>query len=195
MDIDIPRGNVPRDISSARAVTPATSIYPRLLRLAVPISPDFFQVTATNALNAVTPLDTTLITNFAAKFAVLFREYVILGFNLQLRLIQQSATAAGYGGIIRVYLDESSNSSPTATSSEQSAGLNIANDGVESPNRYNIKWKNRNLIDLAWGSTATNVTPVWIKLYSDSPIFGLPTSTTFQIAMTGTVLFAFRGFV
>lgn len=184
-----PRPSLPFRLGADTRLPQNLSVYP-VVKLDVPIIP--FQATiAAGATSLSVAIDPNAVFAFSTRFASLFREYAILGARLELR--PQNISPAG--GVCAAFLDEQVAAAPTGPQAVNRPRLDMTLAPLTVPKAYHLDWTPRDLLDLDYVSTATTFTPVWLKIYTDTPNFFTPASTTGQILVTGTIAFQFRGYV
>lgn len=188
LSFPIPR--LPRILGSASKLSAASTIYPAMVQLDVPISVVAFSV-ATGALASNYSISTGSIAAFATRFASLFREYCIVGCRFEVRI----SVTANASGILAVWIDEDSNATPTAAQAANRARLDVGLVANPVDRVYRIDWKPLDYLDLDWTDGGTNTTPAFLKLYTDVANFGTTATTTAQVLVTGTVALCFRGYV
>lgn len=183
----VPIARLPITLGSDRSLSAGRSVYPRV-NLDVPI---IFTRTAVaaGATTSVFNLDIGKIDSFATRFGALFDEYCIVGCKLEVRLNNIVVPQ----GFVCAYIDEKSSSVATL-SAAQSAGRIDMVVGVESPSRYDISWVPGDFTDLSYSDIGTTVTPAYLKFFASNAGTGTNAATTFDIMITGTMAFTFRGY-
>lgn len=154
----------------------------------VPIIAQAPQLVAGSVAQAIA-LDTTLIRNFSSRFASLFREYAIVGAALEIRPNEIVNPA----GVAYVYLDEETATIAALAEAEDRPRIDMLLANQSVPGAYRLDWKPQDLLDLDFVSTATNFTPVWLKIQAATAT-GTSASTTGQVVITGSLAFEFRGY-
>ncbi len=183
-----PQPRIPRLLGSDRDLPAGNSVYPKV-RIDVPIAPQVATLVS-GAVAAVVALDTSLIANWSTRFASLFKEYAIVGAALELRPNNIAVTA----GIVAAFLDEKSNAAPSQADMQDRPKLDMTCGPLFVPRAYRIKWMPGDLLDLDYTSSATNYTPVWLKIFSSVAATYTTATTTGQILVTGTLALEFRGY-
>jgi hypothetical protein len=186
--LSVPIARLPFTLGSDRRLTSATSVYPTVL-LDVPLIVTRYAVAA-GATTTVYSVDISKISNFSTRFGALFDEYCIVGARFEVRM----NNVVNPQGFLVAYLDEKSNSAPTASSSLAAARIDMMVSTNEAPSRYNIDWKPRDYLDLSYADIGLTNTPVWIKFFSSVVDTGTSATTTFDVMLTGTLAFTFRGY-
>lgn len=188
--LKLPVGRLPIKIGSNTSLSPDRSIYPNVV-LSIPLVP--FQTTmAAGALNSVLAISyTTVVENWASRFASLFDEYCIVGMSID---VDWTATSATETGKVLVGLDEADATAPTFALMASSPHLDISVNNAFAPLRHCIKWKARDYKDLQFTSTATVVTPVYVKAYSDVANCFTTSAVTGNLNYTGEICVQFRGY-
>jgi len=191
--IPIPR--LPRDLSGQTRLGAKNSIGPVRVNLDLPMIPSFV-VSAAGVLAAVDAIDTTAVSQFATRFGATFKEYAIVGARLRLKHVPQGVACMGS---VYAFLDEKSAAAPTFSVTADRPRVEIqtistasnAFVGPDTVKTYEIDWMAADLDDEDWNPIATNYTPLWLKLYSDTG--NLLSSGAATIFITGTLAFVFRG--
>ena len=185
---EFPQPRLPFRLGADERLPQGLSVYPRV-KMDVPIVTRIASIAA-GTVSAVFPLDTTAVQAFSTRFASLFREYAIVGARLELRV--QNASPAS--GIIAAYLDEQSGAAGGGAEALARPRLDMVVGPLTVPKSYHLDWTPRDILDLDYVSTATNFTPVWLKIYGDPTSFGINASTTGSVLVTGSLAFEFRGY-
>jgi hypothetical protein len=183
-----PAGRLPITLGSDRALSAVQSVYPRV-RLDVPIIIQKLGIAA-GATTTSTVIDKTMIQDWATRFQTLFDEYCLVGADIEIRL----SNFVSAQGVILFYLEEKSSAAATLASAMASPHLDVLVSATESPSRYRIKWVAQDLTDLAWSDTSTTVTPVYLKQFASNAGTGTGAATTFDVIISGTLAFEFRGY-
>lgn len=186
--MEFPQPRIPRLLGSDRDLPAQLSVYPRV-KLDIPIAPQVATLTA-GAVAASVSLDTTLVANWATRFASLFREYAIVGAALELRPNNIAVTA----GLIAAFIDEETATAPTQSDMQDRPKLDMTCGPLFVPRAYRIQWSPRDILDLDFVSTGTNFTPAWLKVFSSVAATYTTNTTTGQVLITGTLALEFRGY-
>jgi len=167
------------------------SVYPRV-RLDVAISPSVLGVAA-GALASSTSIDwTTLIPNFASRFASLFREAAIVGARFEIRVTEVTATPSG---MVLAYIDETLASAPTAAALDFAhAEIPLTGTSVDSTGSLHVvEWVPRSYSDLNWSATSGSPSSAYLKLFAGSST-GTGGTTVASLNLTGALALEFRGY-
>lgn len=189
--LSFPVPRLPAILGSARSLSADNTIYPPMLRLDAPITPQPLTITA-GALAVSVAVTNAIIQAWSTRFAALFREYCIVGARLEIRQINATTLPQG---VLLAYIDEDSSANPTFSSSANRARLDMALVSNPVDRVYMLNWKPLDYLDLDWTSVGTNTTPAFLKLYTDTANCGTAATTALQIMVTGTLALCFRGYV
>lgn len=183
----IPVARLPITLGSDRGLPAGQSVYP-MVNLDVPV---IFTRTAVaaGATTSVYALDLTKIDSFSTRFGALFDEYCLVGARLEVRLNNIVVPQ----GFVCAYIDEKSSSAATLSAAQSSARLDMV-VGSESPSRYQISWVPQDFTDLSYSDIGTTTTPAYLKFFCSNAGTGTNAATTFDLMITGTLAFAFRGY-
>ncbi len=151
-------------------------------------TPQLLSTTVTTGVIAnVTTLGPVNITGFATRFGSTFDEYRILGADIRITPVSASA------GVSKCWIDEKSNSTPTANESQERTSWPLANTNANSKSQTIVKWRARDLLDLQYTSVGSNSQPAYFKLYTDSATWGAPIVVTQLWLIEPTFIVEFRG--
>lgn len=183
----MPISRLPVTLGSDRKLSAGLTVYPRV-NLDVPV---IFTRTAVaaGATTSVYNIDISKVDSFATRFASLFDEYCIVGAKLEIRLNNIVVPQ----GFVCAYVDEKSSAVATLSAAQSAGRLDMV-VGVESPSRYDISWVPGDFTDLSYSDTGTTTTPAYIKFFASNAGTGTNAATTFDIMITGTFAFTFRGY-
>jgi hypothetical protein len=142
-----------------------------------------FQITASPSLQSSTvttgviafdyPVQVGNIANWASRFAGTFDEYRILACVIRVRPVG-SAT-----GVSAMWFDEKVASAPTLTEAQERNLALFSNSNAAAKSFVTLRWKARDLLDLQFSAvSATTVTPVTFKIYTDATNYGSPIAAT-----------------
>ena len=187
---EFPKPRIPRLLGAAQNLGNNLSVYPNGVQLDVPMTQQFLTIVA-GALAGVIPIDLTVVSAFAARFGVVFKEYAIVGCKLELRPNNMAVTS----GMTGAYLDENSGAVPTAGTTQNVPRLDMMNAPLFDTKPYLMTWTPRDILDLDYVPISTTFTPVYLKLFTNSANFGTQATTTGQWIITGSIAFTFRGYV
>jgi hypothetical protein len=188
MGLPVPR--LPFLIGSAVNLSAKDSIYPRMVKLDVPINPTFTSLVAGNVATAIALQITTLCQNWTS-FQNLFGEYAIVGARLELRF----NAAVNPQGLVVVYIDEKTSAAPTAAIGLSAPHLDMMVQNTESPSRHLVEWKAADVIDIDWTSTSSGAdVPAYLKVFANTASTGTSATTTGQVCITGALALCFRGY-
>jgi len=186
--MSFPKPRIPRLLGSAQSLSAANSVYPRV-DLDVPFVGSQ-QAIAAGALSVSIPLDTTAVANFSTRFGSVFREYAIVGANIEVRC--QGPIAAQQGMFVAA-INEKDGTAPSASILD-CPRVDVLISTTESPNVHKVKWAPRDFLDLQWTGVATNVIPAWLKLFASQAATFTGAATTANVVVTGTLALSFRGY-
>jgi hypothetical protein len=159
--------------------------------MCLPVTPFEVTVVLGTALSAVTAINPTTVVNGTATlvnnwtaYAKIFEEYCLTGFRLEVRF----QTTAFSTGVVLITLDEKDGTVPTVLQYDKPhiELMTTINSGVDF---QTIEWVPSDLADLQWTSTASTVTPIWMKYFS-----AFNSSSSGNVLITGTLSVNFRGF-
>ena len=167
------------------------AIYPRV-NLDIPIAPAA-AIVASGALAGVINIDSSLITNFASRFASLFKEFAIVGCRFEIRVTGTSAAQ----GLLLAYIDENSNAAPTAAAVNYAHAEVpfVAYPGDDRGSLHVVEWMAKSYEDLTWDATSTTGLVAYLKLYCSVAATGTTSSTAANLSITGAISCCFRGYV
>jgi hypothetical protein len=188
-NLSFPKPRIPRLLGAAVSLSQPNSVYPNV-SIDVPIEVDT-AVIAAGATASTIPLDTTILPNWATRFASLFREYSICGANLELRL----SNVVNPAGIVVAFIDEKSGAAPTAQQGENRPRLDMMVQNMTSVQPYRLKWKPADYLDLQWTITSVNTTDAFLQIFTSVASFFTTATTTGTVLVTGSLAVQFRGFV
>lgn len=184
-----PRPRLPLRLGADSSLPQALSVYPQV-NLDVPIIQQNLAIVAGVCASSVA-LDTTVIQDWATRFAAVFREYAIVGARLELRMNNVAVTS----GMAAAFLDEQSAAAPTPSNALNRPRLDMIVGPLFVPRAYRLDWTPRDILDLDYVAVGTNFTPVWLKVITDNGNFGTQNTTTGSIIVTGSLALSFRGYV
>lgn len=188
LDFPIPR--LPRWIGTPN-LRAGNAIYPRV-NLDIPVSPGSISI-ASGAIAGVINIDSSIVKNFATRFASLFKEFAIVGCRLELRLNNCTAPQ----GLMLAYIDENDNSAPTAASLDY-AHVEVPlvlNAADTTGSLHVLEWKAQSFEDLTWDPTSSAGLVAYLKVFSSVADTGTTSSTAATIMLTGAISVCFRGYV
>lgn len=153
----------------------------------VPVYTTTFATSGAGLLQGVAGATAGSATNWATRFDS-FQEYRIIRVDFYVCCLQMTS------GITLFYLDEKSATAPTTNGAKEIAWQSAPNNSGNDKSQFVITWKAKDLLDLNWTAFGTNVTPVYLKAYTDAGNFATPAAITdlWQIRPVCTV--QFRGF-
>jgi len=136
-------------------------------------------------------IDTSLINNWATRFASLFKEFAIVGARFNVRITSVSSPV----GLIFAYIDEQSAAAPTAASLNVAhATIPIVSTDVDSTaSLHKVDWVAKSYADLTWDPVPASGLVGYLKLYA-SAATGTGATTGAQLGVTGSVAVCFRGY-
>jgi hypothetical protein len=138
-----------------------------------------FQITSSPSLQSSTvttgviafdyPVQVGNISNWATRFAGTFDEYRILGCVVRVRPVGPST------GVSAMWFDEKVAAAPTLTEAQERNLSLFSNSNAAARSFVTLRWEARDLLDLQFSATsATSVTPVTFKIYTDASNYGAP---------------------
>lgn len=146
--------------------------------------------TATPTIASSLSLGAALINNFAARWGVVFREYLILKITCHIR------ACGGNQGQTVAYMDELNASAPTATTAGQNTHVLVANAIGYETSTATLTWRLAEINDAGFAlATSTAPVPVILKLYSDTTTYGLSATNTDMFVIDFVLTIAFRGYI
>jgi hypothetical protein len=157
-----------------------------------------FQITASPSLQSTTitsgviafdyPVQTGNIANWASRFAGTFDEYRILGCTIRVRPVGSST------GVSAMWFDEKVASAPTLTEAQERNLSLFSNSNAAAKSFVTMRWNARDLLDLQYSAvSATTVTPVTFKIYTDTANYGAPAAVTAVWLCEPVFTIEFRG--
>jgi hypothetical protein len=185
LGIPIPR--LPFLIGSDTRLPSRLSVYPTW-DVSLPLGLSKVSLVAGACATAIN-IDETLIPSFNTRFASTFRECAIVGARIELRL----ANVVNGTGLIFAFLNEKQSASPVSSEAQDAPHLDMLVSATESPSKYNLDWKARDLLDIGWSPIASVATPVTLKLYASVATTLTGSTTTADILISGAMQIAFRG--
>ncbi len=150
----------------------------------IPITPSVIPVSAGAIANSLN-ITASSIPNFS-DYAKVWEEYV-------LRAIQWEIIAIGTQiGTVKLYIDESDNTAPTATTAKSHYGWVIRANGA-SGDRKKVRWVAKDTGDETWrGVSVTNTFITALKMYSDASSWGLTGTTEAVLLVNAMACIQFR---
>lgn len=106
------------------------------------------------------------IVNWATRFGVTFDEYRVIKAVCQIRCF-----ATINPGVLVLWVDENTNSTPTSTQAQEWQGSTIF-PASDVNKVHSIKWTPHSTDDQAYSPLATVATTAWFKLYTAASSFG-----------------------
>lgn len=188
LDFPIPR--LPRWIGTPN-LRANNAVYPRV-NLDIPIIP--FSADVTSGVAAIVKnMDTSLVRDWAGRFAALFKEFAIVGARFELR----ANNSSNADGVVLAYIDENSATAPNSTSLDYAhAEIPICGASIDSTGSMHVvEWVARSYEDLTWDPTSTAGLVAYLKLYADTADTGTSSTTAAVITVTGSIAVSFRGYV
>jgi hypothetical protein len=188
MGLPVPR--LPFLIGSAKNLSAGNSVYPRMVKLDFPITPQFLTV-ATGALASVISVSINLIAQVTGLQG-LFGEYAIVGARFEFR-VNASATPQG---LYLAYVDEKGSTAPTATTCLETPHIEGSISNTESPSMHQISWKAADYLDMDWTAmSSSSDIPIYLKTFCSTSATGTSASTGAQIMITGALALCLRGYI
>lgn len=185
------RGSLPRIIAGSSHLAPKQSIAPISVQLDIPITPQYVTLAAgaVNTNNGMTPQG--LIPAWNTRLKTLFAECRLLGVKLIVR--QNGVPVSTATGITAFYFDEKNTNVPTSATTLDHPRLELSNAPITNDKTFTIGWVANDLLDEDWTDCGTNITPVYLKTYSDQAAFGSSATTVTSFIITGSFRMQFRG--
>jgi len=188
MDFPIPR--LPKWIGTPN-LRANCAVYPRI-DLDLPIVVTSSALT-TGAIAAVLNIDTSLIRSWSSRLQTLFQEFAIVGARFEIRV----ASSAAQQGMVLAYIDELSNSTPTASHAvnRPHCEIPLVSTNVDSTGSlHRVEWVARSYADLTWDDVSTTGVVAYLKLFASVADTGTQAGTAADIMITGALSMCFRGF-
>lgn len=187
----MPVSRLPIKIGSDKSLGPNQSIYPVIHGLSIPINLKLLAFTLGAAATGFGVDATTLVKDWATRFAATFDEYCMTGLSFEVRTVNVSGIGQG---LIYIYLDEKDSGVPTAAAAQASPRLDISINNAAMPIRHNLQWLARDVTDLGWTSTSSPTNPVYVKVFMSNTETGTANDTAVQLLITGSLNVDFRGY-
>jgi len=162
--------------------------YPRQPVFAVSLQSIPIKLTTTvtsGIITSVTGLDSDIIQMETALFTV-FEEYRIVGADISLTMFSSINS-----GIIKMWVDEKTSTTPTATAALQAVGKVVNCSSVDR--LHTLKWRPSDPTDLEYTDGSGNPNPAYLKFYTDNLSFGSPIAVTALGVAVVTLHFQLRG--
>jgi hypothetical protein len=189
--IGLPVGRIPVSIGSNRNLSAVNAVYPRMVKLDSPIIPQFASMVAGGTTLNLACTVANLVENFASRFGSLFGEYCLVGLRFEIRV----NSVVNPAGIYLAWFNEKGTAAPGATEALNTPHIEGIVSNTESPSSHVISWRATDYLDLDWSdNSATTVTPVSFKLYSNTAATGTTATTTAQFIITGAASMCFRAY-
>jgi hypothetical protein len=183
----MPLGRLPIAIGNPNFLSSEASIYPNMVKLDVPIFPQFFNVSS-GALAQTIPIDVTQIPAFSSRFPGLFNELCVVGARYHFKL----TNVTNPQGVVVVTGNEKSSSAPGSSCLDQPhMEIDIQYPDTED---HIYEWVARDYLDLQWAQSSSSTTPAYVKLYAANTPTGTGASTSCQVQVTGELSLCFRGY-
>jgi len=146
--------------------------------------------TATPTIASSLALSAALVNTFTTRWGVVFREY------LMLKCVATIKAVGGNAGTSVVYMDEINASAPTATTAGQNTHILVSNAVGYNNSTAIASWRLAEINDAGWTATSSTApVPVYLKVYSDTTVYGLAQASTDIFVVDFMVTFAFRGII
>jgi hypothetical protein len=156
--------------------------------LKLPIAAQMVSSTATPTIAQVSNITAAMIDNFTTRWGTVFREYCILGADIRL------AAVGGNAGIAVAWLDELNSSSPTLATAGTADHVSMSLTVGDPTSTCMISWKLSEINDSGFtAASSTSPVPGAVKIWSDTPNYGLTAATAKVILLDGHLTIAFRG--
>jgi hypothetical protein len=187
--MSFPQPRLPSLLGAAQRLNAGQAVYP-MVSLDIPIEVDTAAIVA-GATASTIPLDTTIIPNWGSRFASLFREYSVVGANLEIRL----SNVVNPAGVVTIFIDEKSGAAPTAQQGQNRPRVDAMVQNMTMIKPYQLKWKPADFLDLQWTITSVNSTDAFLQIFTSVASFFTTATTTGTVIVTGALAVDFRGYV
>jgi hypothetical protein len=173
------------------SLSPVTSVYPRKLDLDVPLVLSSYN-TASGGLAVSYPVGSrSAVYAFGSRFASLFKEWCVVGADLEVRINPGGTTPQGF---VAVAFDEIDATNPTAAIMQKPhAEVGIVSATTE-PVVHHVKWQAMGYNDLQWVPTSGDDILGYLKLFASTGDTYTASGTGVTLIVTGTLACAFRGY-
>jgi len=122
-------------------------------------------VSATTPGGTYTIDPTAQIQDWATRFQVMFKEYRVLGIDIE----EHPLGYVSLGGYFKMWIDEKSATVPVQADAVTVSGWNIP---IALTSKVKIrKWRAKDLGDLAYTATQTSFVPGYVKVFYDTTFF------------------------
>ena len=187
-ELTFAKPRIPRLLGAAEVLGNSLSVYPTV-NLDIAIKPQQFSIAAGAVTGAIGFDPATIVNGYNTRFQA-FREWVVLGANLEIRL-NNVANTQGY---ILAYLDEKSSAAPTAAEATQRPRLDMTCGPLFERKPYRLQWTPRDLTDESYTPFGTSFSPCYLKVFASNADTFTGATTTGQIIVTGSLALQFRGY-
>jgi len=127
------------------------------------------------------------VIQWAARFGT-FQEYRVIAADFEVRCLAPST------GVTLFFLDEKSVSVVAIAGFREISTKAVVNNSAAPQASFMMRWKAKDLADLAFTAIGSNIVPVTLKLYTDTTDFGAPAVATALWYVRATLKIQFRGF-
>lgn len=154
----------------------------------LPIATVTLTSTATPSLSNALNISAASVNNFATRWGTVFREYCIVAADLRIQSL------AGTGGTAVAWLDELNGTAPSAATAGTADHVTFTLSTGNSTSSCRLLWKIAEINDSGFTDTLSVVpVPVILKVYSDTPNFGLTLANSALVTVDGFITVTFRG--
>jgi len=156
----------------------------------IPIASQLISSTATPTIAQVSNVTIAMINNFTTRWGTVFREYLITGAEIRLTAV------GGNAGTAVAWVDELNATTPTAATAGTADHVQMSLTVGDKSSTCLLKWRVAEVNDMGWTATTSTVpAPCSIKVFSDTPNYGLAQASTAMMTLDGYLLVILRGLV
>jgi hypothetical protein len=146
--------------------------------------------TATGTISRSFSITPALVNNFATRWGVVFREFLIT------RVVCTVRATAGNTGQTAVWIDELNATAPTATDAGQNTHVLVSNATGNDPSVATLTWRLAEINDAGFNSAASgSPTPAIVKFYTDPNMGSAMTSGNSVLLFDTMLTVVFRGII
>jgi len=168
------------------------SCYPKMVKLAVPLTVQAYAIAAGVTAQVITIGARSGIANFATRFASLFKEWCVVGADIEVRLLVPITNPSGF---MALTIDEVDSAVPTAACLEKAhVEMQLVNPTQEPP-IHHLKWIATGYEDLQWQQTVNDDPAAYVKLFAAVASTFTGGATSGNVSVTGTLACCFRQYV
>ncbi len=159
-----------------------------MVSLKLPADPQILTTTVTTGvISASIGSDPTQdVPDWSTRFGNTFDAYRVVGVDYHIRPLTVSS------GLTAFMLDENDSTAPVADESAGRVGkrLNNTNSGQ---GLTVLKWRVREMQDLGWTPLSSSVSPIYLKVYTSTALWGAPIVATALWVVQPIYIVEFRG--